>query len=322
MVTRSRRGSGRGFHRSGAAGGAEGPERVDLGVRCLEKRARAARSARNPRTGEAVKVKKTKVPAFRPGRYFRDVIAGTVKLPKPSLTPLPARAAAAAARAAAASRAAAGGAVRKTTTGTAAGTAGDPGGGHEVADHPRVAVGRGQDAGGVEGRLPVGKVDGIGGRDHGGRCRSGRPGQGTDPPRGSHGRVSDLIGRVAAPVAVAVGGDMPTPAALRMVSAPPYPTTVGSVRHDRSAGLLDVPPNDDHGPGSRHPRCRRAAGTQVDARHRQHDDEAGQPRAAPAVGRPVVVRVTVRDRFVVTVTMRVERRSGATRTDHFRSAVW
>jgi hypothetical protein len=45
-------------------------------------------------------------------------------------------------------------------------------------------------------------------------------------------------------------------------------------------------------------------------------------KGPPAAGRPVVVRVTVRDRFVVTVTMRVERRSGATRTDHFRSAVW
>jgi hypothetical protein len=86
--------------------------------------------------------------------------------------------------------------------------------------------------------------------------------------------------------------------------------------------VLDVPPNDDHGPGSRHPRCRRAAGRQVDARHRQHDDEAGATKGPPAVGRPVVVRETVRDRFVVTVTMRVERRSGATRTDHFRSAVW
>jgi hypothetical protein len=95
-----------------------------------------------------------------------------------------------------------------------------------------------------------------------------------------------------------------------------------SDRIEAAARVLTSPRNDDHGPGSRHPRCRRAAGTQVDARHRQHDDEAGQPRAAPAAGRPVVVRVTVRDRFVVTVTMRVERRSGATRTDHFRSAVW
>ena len=72
------------------------------GFGVFEKRARAARTARNPRTGEAVKVKKTNVPAFRPGKYFKDVIAGTVKLPKPTGQVLTARAAAAQARAAAA----------------------------------------------------------------------------------------------------------------------------------------------------------------------------------------------------------------------------
>ena len=89
------------------------------GFGVFEKRTRAARSARNPRTGEVVKVKKTNVPVFRPGRYFRDVIAGTVKLPKPSLTPLTARAAAAAARAAAGTagtRAAATRSAGRTTT--------------------------------------------------------------------------------------------------------------------------------------------------------------------------------------------------------------
>jgi DNA-binding protein HU-beta len=78
------------------------------GFGVFEKRARAARSGRNPRTGEVVKVKKTNVPVFRAGKYFRDVVAGTVKLPRPSMVPLPARAAAAAARASAATRAAAG----------------------------------------------------------------------------------------------------------------------------------------------------------------------------------------------------------------------
>jgi len=68
------------------------------GFGVFEKRARAARTARNPRTGEAVKVKKTTVPAFRPGKYFKDVIAGTVKLPKPTGKPTSARAAAAAAK--------------------------------------------------------------------------------------------------------------------------------------------------------------------------------------------------------------------------------
>ena len=69
------------------------------GFGVFEKRLRAARTARNPRTGEAVKVKKTTVPAFRPGKYFKDVIAGSVKLPKPTGKPTSARAAAAAARA-------------------------------------------------------------------------------------------------------------------------------------------------------------------------------------------------------------------------------
>ena len=81
------------------------------GFGVFEKRLRAARTARNPRTGEAVKVKKTTVPAFRPGKYFKDVIAGTVKLPKPTGKPTSARAAAAAAKAPAAAAAAA-----KTTT--------------------------------------------------------------------------------------------------------------------------------------------------------------------------------------------------------------
>lgn len=71
------------------------------GFGVFEKRARAARTARNPRTGEAVKVKKTTVPAFRPGKYFKDVISGTVKLPKATGKPTSARAAAAAAKAAA-----------------------------------------------------------------------------------------------------------------------------------------------------------------------------------------------------------------------------
>ncbi|MDS0138202.1 MULTISPECIES: HU family DNA-binding protein [unclassified Amycolatopsis] len=58
-------------------------EKVNItGFGVFEKRARAARTARNPRTGEAVKVKKTNVPAFRAGTTFKDVISGTKKLPK------------------------------------------------------------------------------------------------------------------------------------------------------------------------------------------------------------------------------------------------
>jgi len=88
------------------------------GFGVFEKRQRAARTARNPRTGEQVKVKKTTVPVFRPGRYFKDVVAGTVKLPKPTGTPMSARAAAAAARATARAAAA-----RTTTSAPRAATA-------------------------------------------------------------------------------------------------------------------------------------------------------------------------------------------------------
>ena len=45
------------------------------GFGVFEKRTRAARMARNPRTGEAVKVKKTAVPAFRAGAGFKEMVA-------------------------------------------------------------------------------------------------------------------------------------------------------------------------------------------------------------------------------------------------------
>ncbi len=45
------------------------------GFGVFEKRVRAARTARNPRTGEAVRVKKTSVPAFRPGTGFKELVA-------------------------------------------------------------------------------------------------------------------------------------------------------------------------------------------------------------------------------------------------------
>ncbi len=51
-------------------------ERVAItGFGVFEKRVRGPRTARNPRTGEAVKVKKTSVPTFRPGAGFKDVVA-------------------------------------------------------------------------------------------------------------------------------------------------------------------------------------------------------------------------------------------------------
>ena len=51
------------------------------GFGVFEKRVRGARTARNPRTGEAVKVKKTSVPAFRAGASFKDQVASG-KVPK------------------------------------------------------------------------------------------------------------------------------------------------------------------------------------------------------------------------------------------------
>jgi DNA-binding protein HU-beta len=60
-------------------------DRVSLvGFGTFERRDRKARVARNPRSGEAVKVKATKVPVFRAGQSFRDVVAG--KAPAPKLT--------------------------------------------------------------------------------------------------------------------------------------------------------------------------------------------------------------------------------------------
>ncbi|MFC7672191.1 HU family DNA-binding protein, partial [Mycolicibacterium sp. GCM10028919] len=51
------------------------------GFGVFEQRRRAARVARNPRTGETVKVKPTSVPAFRPGAQFKAVVSGSQKLP-------------------------------------------------------------------------------------------------------------------------------------------------------------------------------------------------------------------------------------------------
>ena len=50
------------------------------GFGVFEQRRRAARVARNPRTGETVKVKPTSVPAFRPGAQFKAVVSGAQRL--------------------------------------------------------------------------------------------------------------------------------------------------------------------------------------------------------------------------------------------------
>ena len=52
-------------------------ERVSLpGFGTFERRNRSARTARNPRTGEEIKVAATKVPAFKPGAGFKDSVKG------------------------------------------------------------------------------------------------------------------------------------------------------------------------------------------------------------------------------------------------------
>jgi DNA-binding protein HU-beta len=52
-------------------------ERVALpGFGVFSRRQRAARTARNPRTGEEIKVKASKVPAFKPGAGFKDFVSG------------------------------------------------------------------------------------------------------------------------------------------------------------------------------------------------------------------------------------------------------
>ncbi|MGH3832425.1 MAG: HU family DNA-binding protein [Pseudonocardiaceae bacterium] len=57
------------------------------GFGVFEKRARAARVARNPRTGEAVALAPTEVPAFRPGTLFREVVGGARQSPRLAAVP-------------------------------------------------------------------------------------------------------------------------------------------------------------------------------------------------------------------------------------------
>jgi len=88
-------------------------EKVSLtGFGVFEKRDRAARMARNPATGEKVRVKKTSVPAFRAGQEFKSVVNGSKKLPKVAPAKAPAKATG--------TRAAANGAATKSTAKTTA----------------------------------------------------------------------------------------------------------------------------------------------------------------------------------------------------------
>lgn len=52
------------------------------GFGTFEKVSRAARTGRNPRTGETVRIRKTSVPKFRAGTQFKEYVAAPSKMPK------------------------------------------------------------------------------------------------------------------------------------------------------------------------------------------------------------------------------------------------
>ena len=68
-------------------------DRVSLvGFGTFERQDRKARTARNPRSGAPVKVKATKVPRFRAGQGFKDVVSGKAAAPKLTAAKAPAKA--------------------------------------------------------------------------------------------------------------------------------------------------------------------------------------------------------------------------------------
>ena len=78
--SRRRVGGGRQGVRRDRDGRGRCGDKVTLpGFGTFEKRGRAARTARNPQTGEPIKVKKTSVPAFRPGTGFKAYVAMSKK---------------------------------------------------------------------------------------------------------------------------------------------------------------------------------------------------------------------------------------------------
>jgi DNA-binding protein HU-beta len=46
-----------------------------IGFGTFEARKRAARNGKNPKTGEVIKIAATTVPAFKPGKAFKDKVA-------------------------------------------------------------------------------------------------------------------------------------------------------------------------------------------------------------------------------------------------------
>jgi DNA-binding protein HU-beta len=63
---------------------AKGEKVALVGFGTFEKRVRNARTARNPRTGETIKVAKTNVPAFKPGAAFKESVGGKKSAAKKS----------------------------------------------------------------------------------------------------------------------------------------------------------------------------------------------------------------------------------------------
>ena len=63
---------------------AKGNKVAVSGFGVFESTARKARIGRNPRTGEAVKIKATKLPKFRPGAEFKGVVSGAKKIAEPA----------------------------------------------------------------------------------------------------------------------------------------------------------------------------------------------------------------------------------------------
>ncbi|MEW6623724.1 MAG: HU family DNA-binding protein [Bacillota bacterium] len=54
-----------------------GGDKVQLvGFGTFEVRDRAARTGRNPKTGDEIKIPATKVPAFKPGKALREKVTG------------------------------------------------------------------------------------------------------------------------------------------------------------------------------------------------------------------------------------------------------
>ncbi|KWW99629.1 HU family DNA-binding protein [Carbonactinospora thermoautotrophica] len=62
-------------------------ERVSIsGFGVFERVERPARYARNPATGERVRVKETAVPRFKPSQSFKDYVSGARQLPAEAMT--------------------------------------------------------------------------------------------------------------------------------------------------------------------------------------------------------------------------------------------